>query len=107
MPDVSSQLNGEVVVPKLTIDSLINAPPHPILPRSTRKLKLLDIDSTEMARQLTLLEFNLFKRIRMIDCLHQMNGQKAQSSPVDNISVIIDHTNKVRGALPRIFSDAY
>jgi son of sevenless-like protein len=54
----------------------------------------MDIDSIEMARQLTLLESTLYKQIRAIDCLNRSKEQKGKSSSADHISTIIDHTNK-------------
>ena len=70
-------------------------PPLPILPKAKPKYKLLDIDPLEMARQLTIVEFDLYKQIRAIDCLNRAKEQKGKSAVADHISTIIDHTNKV------------
>ncbi|KAI7874098.1 ras GEF [Lichtheimia hyalospora FSU 10163] len=44
-------------------------PPEPILPRNRKKLRLMDIDTLEMARQLTIMDFNLYSSIRPVECL--------------------------------------
>lgn len=72
-----------------------HAAPMPILPKTGKKLKLADIDSLEMARQLTIMESDLYKQIRAIDCLNRAKEQKGKNAVSDHISAIIDHTNKV------------
>lgn len=68
-------------------------PPAPIFPKSTKKLKLLDIDPLELARQLTLMEGSMYKRIRPIECLQRSREQKAKNT--DNIASIIQLSNRV------------
>lgn len=89
-----SLVGVDVVVIKPTI-SPSNPPPPPVLPKARPKLKLMDIDSVEMARQLTIMESELYKKIRAIDCLNRSKEQKGKNSSSDHISAIIDHTNKV------------
>jgi son of sevenless len=72
-----------------------NPAPLPILPKAKTKLKLIDIDPLEMARQLTIIESDLYKQIRAIDCLNRAKEQKGKNAVSDHISTIIDHTNKV------------
>ncbi|KIJ54796.1 hypothetical protein M422DRAFT_200705 [Sphaerobolus stellatus SS14] len=68
--------------------------PAPIIPKSNKLLKLLDIDPLEMARQLTLMESRLFAKIRPMECLNRGRDKK-NSDHEDNISAIIDTSNKV------------
>jgi len=69
------------------------APPSSILPKSNKKLKLLDIDPLELARQLTILESSLYQKIMPIECLTRSREQK-QENP-DNISNSIQTSNRV------------
>lgn len=59
-----------------------------------RKMKLLDLDPLELARQLTLKESELFCKIRAVECLARAKEQGDN----DNIRTIISMSNKV-GAL--------
>jgi son of sevenless len=89
------QLYGEDTVILKSSHNLSHPAPSPILPKAKGRLKLLDIDPLEMARQLTIMDFDLYKQIRTIDCLNRAKDQKGKSSVSDRISEIIDHTNRV------------
>ena len=56
-------------------------------------MKLSDVDPLEMARQLTLLESNLYQKIRPIECLQRSRDQKGDIN--DNISQVIRFANKI------------
>lgn len=62
-------------------------------------MKLLDIDPTELARQLTLMEATLYKRIRPMECL-QRSRESKPGKVVDNITSIIQLSNRVSNDLP-------
>ena len=64
------------------------------MPKTTKKLKLLDIDPLEMARQLTLMEAKLYKRIRPTECLQRSREQRVGKNN-DNIAAIIQLSNRV------------
>ncbi|KEI39358.1 uncharacterized protein L969DRAFT_49135 [Mixia osmundae IAM 14324] len=69
-------------------------PPPPIISRSIRKLKFLDMDPTELARQLTLYDSRLFSAIRPPECLAKAWPKKVQTdSP--NIRAMIDLSNAI------------
>ncbi|KAI0345715.1 ras GEF [Trametopsis cervina] len=70
------------------------APPPPILPKTSKKLKLLDIDPMELARQLTLMEAVLYKKIRPIECLQRSREQRVGKN-TDNIASIIQLSNRI------------
>lgn len=70
------------------------APPAPIIPR-TKKIKLLDIDPIEIARQLTLMEFSMYKKIRPMECLLRSKESKPGKHK-DSFSEIIQLSNRVR-----------
>ena len=58
------------------------------------RLKLLDIDPLEVARQLTIMESNLYKKIKAIECLQRSREQKVGEHR-DHITDVIQMTNKV------------
>ncbi|KAF7365420.1 hypothetical protein MVEN_00414800 [Mycena venus] len=68
-------------------------PPPPIVPKSSKKLKLLDIDPLELARQLTIMESRLYQRIRPLDCLQRVWEQKTNN--IDNIAVFLQTNDKI------------
>ncbi|KAJ2624146.1 hypothetical protein GGI25_000454 [Coemansia spiralis] len=51
------------------VPNLPHAAPPPILPRSLSRLRLMDINPQELARQFTLIDSNLFNKVRPIECL--------------------------------------
>ena len=74
-------------------------PPPSIIPKGMNKgkLKLLDIDPLELARQITLLESALYKKIKPIECLQRAREQRAAGEHRDHITDVIQMTNKVCG----------
>ncbi|KAK7056677.1 cell division cycle-related protein [Paramarasmius palmivorus] len=68
-------------------------PPPPIFPKANRKLKLLDIEPLELARQLTLLESQLYQKIRPMECLQRAREQKSEN--MDNIAFVIQTSNRI------------
>lgn len=73
--------------------------PPPVLPKKMKKIKFLDISPTEIARQLTLLESQLYNEIRLDECLNKAWQKKATSSedvePAPNIRAMIRHSNQL------------
>jgi len=69
--------------------------PVPIIPKTSKKLKLLEFDPLEVARQLTMIECQLYMKIRPSECL--MRSREHKSENHDNIAAIIVTTNKVDG----------
>ncbi|KAJ6584771.1 ras guanine nucleotide exchange factor domain-containing protein [Mycena capillaripes] len=68
-------------------------PPPPLVPKSSKKLKLLDIEPLELARQLTIMESQLYQRIRPMECLQRAREQRTEN--IDNITVVIQTSNKI------------
>jgi son of sevenless-like protein len=68
-------------------------PPPPIMPKLNKKLKLLDIDPLELARQLTLMESQLYQKIKPMECLQRSREQRTEN--VDNITTVIQTSNRV------------
>ncbi len=67
--------------------------PVPIIPKPSKKLKLLEFDPLEVARQLTMIECQLYMKIRPSECLTRSREQRSENH--DNIAAIIETTNKV------------
>jgi son of sevenless len=67
--------------------------PLSIIPKASKKLKLLDFDPLEVARQLTMIECQLYMKIRPSECLTRSREQRSDNN--DNIAAIILTTNKV------------
>lgn len=84
----------------LTVTPPSSFPPQSIIPKgmNKNKLKLLDIDPLEVARQITIMESNLYKKIKAIECLQRSREQKVGEHR-DHITDVIQMTNKVSSLL--------
>ncbi|SRR6266498_2664256 len=77
-------------------------PPPPILPKNIKKLKFLDIDPLEIARQLTIIESKLYNKIQPVECLNKAWGKVEGDGDGDgdvvaaNIKAMISNSNKVK-----------
>ncbi|KAG0349743.1 hypothetical protein BG005_010717, partial [Podila minutissima] len=49
--------------------NLTTQAPQPITPRNLKKIKFLELDPLEFARQLTIMEANVYNKIRPVECL--------------------------------------
>ncbi|KAI7871657.1 ras guanine nucleotide exchange factor domain-containing protein [Spinellus fusiger] len=73
-------------------------PPEPILPRNRKKFRLLDIDTLEMARQLTIMDFKLYSSIRPVECLDKAwsrDPNEEEGNVAVNIRASIEYCNQV------------
>ncbi|KAG0180775.1 hypothetical protein DFQ29_010159 [Apophysomyces sp. BC1021] len=73
-------------------------PPEPILPRNLKRIKLLDIDTLEMARQLTVMDFKMYSAIRPVECLDKAwsrDSNDEQGSVAVHIRASIEYCNQV------------
>ncbi|KAF8967114.1 ras guanine nucleotide exchange factor domain-containing protein [Flammula alnicola] len=75
---------------KTLVNTSLGTPPPPIVPK---KLKLLDIDALELARQLTIMESQLYQKIKPMECLQRAREQKTEN--VDNITTVIQTSNRI------------
>ncbi|KAJ5724002.1 hypothetical protein N7488_002037 [Penicillium malachiteum] len=74
------------------------AAPPPIIPKNMKKLKFLDIDPTEFARQLTIIESRLYSKIRATECLNKTWQKKVgpdEPEPASNVKALILHSNQL------------
>ncbi|KAH7105015.1 ras GEF [Auriculariales sp. MPI-PUGE-AT-0066] len=59
-------------------------PPPPQMPKNLKKMKPLDLDAIELARQLTILESGNFNSIKLLDCL-QRAGEQSSTGAIKNV----------------------
>lgn len=89
---VEQRLQGQEVTKKMVMNYSGSFPP-PILPKNMKKIKFTYIDPLEMARQLTILESNLYGRIKPLECLNRAwNDRRGPDSAV-NIKSLIRNSN--------------
>ncbi|KAJ7505491.1 ras guanine nucleotide exchange factor domain-containing protein [Mycena galericulata] len=86
-----AQRGGDSMIKMVTAPQ--GVPPQPLVPRTSKKLKLLDIEPLELARQLTIMESQLYQRIRPMECLQRAREQRTEN--IDNITVVIQTSNKI------------
>ncbi|KAL9049133.1 MAG: hypothetical protein Q9162_007374 [Coniocarpon cinnabarinum] len=73
--------------------------PTPLLPKNMKKLKFTDIDPTEFARQLTIIESKLYCKIKPHECLNKIWQKKTPGAdshePASNVKALILHSNRL------------
>ncbi|KAK4051336.1 cell division cycle- protein [Microbotryomycetes sp. JL201] len=69
-------------------------PPPPLVPRNLRKIKFVDIDPLEVARQISIMDGKLFTKITPQECLGKA-WPREFGSDSPNISAMIDMSNAV------------
>ncbi|KAJ6164926.1 hypothetical protein N7470_003598 [Penicillium chermesinum] len=76
---IEQRLRGQDTTAKRLVPTQNVAAPPPIIPKNMKKLKFLDIDPTEFARQLTIIESRLYSKIQ----------------PASNVKALILHSNQL------------
>ena len=66
---IEQRKKGQDTSAKRLVLTLTNQAPPPILPKNLKKIKFLDANPLEFARQLTIMESKLFGKIRAVECL--------------------------------------
>ncbi|GIC85747.1 putative cell division control protein Cdc25 [Aspergillus udagawae] len=98
MAVIEQRLKGQDTTVKRLVPTQATAAPPPILPKNMKKLKFLDIDPTEFARQLTIIESRLYSKIRPIECLNKTWQKKVgpdEPEPATNVKALILHSNQL------------
>jgi son of sevenless-like protein len=98
MTSVEQRSRGPDMPTKRLVLTLNTQTPHPILPKSMKKLRFLDIDATEFARQLTIIESRLYVKIRPTECLNKTWQKKlapGEADPASNVKALILHSNQL------------
>ncbi|KAJ3324870.1 hypothetical protein HDU76_013312 [Blyttiomyces sp. JEL0837] len=70
--------------------------PPPILPRSLRRIKFLDLDALEVARQLTIIESKEYNKLQPTEFLKKAWSDKENNFAV-NVKAMIETSNQVAG----------
>jgi len=95
---VEQRSRGPDMPAKRLVLTLNTQTPQPILPKHMKKLKFLDIDPTEFARQLTIIESRLYGKIRPTECLNKTWQKKlspGEPDPAANVKALILHSNQL------------
>lgn len=69
--------------------------PAPILPKNLKRLRFLDVDPLEMARQLTIMDGKLYSRIKPVECLDKNWGKGDSEHIAANVKASIEYSNQV------------
>lgn len=88
----------DVAAVKRLVPTPATSAPAPILPKNMKKLKFLDIDPLEFARQLTIIESRLYSKVRPVECLNKTWQKKVptgNSEPAANVKSLILHSNQL------------
>jgi son of sevenless-like protein len=95
---IDQRLRGQDTAAKRLVPTQSVPAPTPILPKNMKKLKFLDIDATEFARQLTIIESKLYAKIRATECLNKTWQKKVapgEAEPAANVKALILHSNQL------------
>lgn len=95
---IDQRIKGQDTSAKRLVLTLTGSAPPPILPKNMKKIKFLDIDPTEFARQLTITESRLYGRIKPVECLERIWEKKDKSGNSErapNIQALILHSNQL------------
>ena len=98
MTAVEQRMRGQDTNAKKLVPTPSVAAPTPIMPKNMKKLKFLDIDATEFARQLTIIESRLYGKIKPTECLNKTWNKKIspdEPEPAANVKALILHSNQL------------
>ncbi|TWU74770.1 hypothetical protein ED733_005959 [Metarhizium rileyi] len=98
MAVLDQRLSGKEAGARRMIQTLNQSTPTPITPKNMKKLKFLDIDVTEFARQLTIIESRLYGKIKAAECLNKTWQKKVPEGEPDlapNVKALILHSNQM------------
>ncbi|KAI9790332.1 MAG: hypothetical protein M1833_001951 [Piccolia ochrophora] len=95
---IEQRLRGQDATAKRMVLNLNTTTPAPIMPKNMKKLKFPDINVTEFARQLTILESKLYVKIKPMECLNKTWQKKVaqdEPEPAPNVKALILHSNQL------------
>ncbi|KAJ5121588.1 uncharacterized protein N7515_009549 [Penicillium bovifimosum] len=95
---IEQRLRGQDTTVKRLVPTQNTPAPTPIIPKNMKKLKFLDIDPTEFARQLTIIESRLYSKIKATECLNKTWQKKVgpdEPEPSPNVKALILHSNQL------------
>jgi son of sevenless len=78
----------------MTVTLPLTSPPAPIQSAKTySKLELLDIDTMELARQITIMASCMYQKVKPMECLRRL--REATMDYEDNITAINRYSDRV------------
>ena len=95
---IEQRMRGLDASSKRLVLTLNSQAPAPIIPKNMKKLKFLDIDALEFARQLTIIESKLYGKIKPTECLNktwQKKIKEGEADPAENVKALILHSNQL------------
>lgn len=95
---IEQRMRGQDSSAKRLVPTVNQNAPQSILPKNLKKIKFLDIDATEFARQLTIIESRLYARIKPTECLNKTWQKKIgpdDADPAVNVKALILHSNQL------------
>lgn len=98
MTVLEQRLRGQDTNSKRLVLTVNSATPTPIMPKNMKKLKFLDIDVTEFARQLTIIESKMYGKIKPTECLNKTWQKKlaeGEAEPAPCVKALILHSNQL------------
>ncbi len=98
MASVERRMKGQENNAKGLVPTPSSSIPTPIMPKNMKKLKFLDIDATEFARQLTIIESRLYGKIKPPEVLNKTWQRKLSPDdpdPAPNVKALILHSNQL------------
>lgn len=85
----------ESQIKKMTLNVRTSDMPAPVLPKSLKRIRFLDIDPLELARQLTIMDSKLYSRIKPVECLDKNWGKGDSEHIAANVKASIEYSNQV------------
>lgn len=98
MAILDQRLGGKEAGCRRMIQTADQNMPTLIMPNNMKKLKFLDIDVVEFARQLTIVESRLYGKIKASECLNKTWQKKVAEGEPDlapNVKALIHHSNQM------------
>ena len=98
MTAIEQRQRGQDTSSKRLVLTMSNNAPPSIIPKNMKKLKFLDIDVLEFARQLTIIEAKLYSKIKATECLGKTWQKKIEPGgpdPAENVKALILHSNQL------------
>ncbi|PGG95409.1 hypothetical protein GX51_08257 [Blastomyces parvus] len=95
---IDQRMRGQDTTAKRLVPTISGNTPPSILPKNLKKLKFLDIDPMEFARQLTIIESRLYAKIKPTECLNKTWQKKLapdEPDPAANVKALILHSNQL------------
>ncbi|KKZ64626.1 hypothetical protein EMCG_09455 [[Emmonsia] crescens] len=95
---VEQRMRGQDSSAKRLVPTISGNAPPSILPKNMKKLKFLDIDPMEFARQLSIIESRLYAKIKPTECLNKTWQKKLgpdEPDPAANVKALILHSNQL------------